>query len=78
MLDDLQHLNKPVQIVLTKIDKLKDQTDIIRVVADTTSKLQKYNKFVYPMVHITSAEHLFGISELRAKIGIGFDETLRI
>lgn len=78
MLEDLQHLKKPVQVVLTKLDKIKYDADIVRVVTDTTSQLQRFNKFVYPMVHLTSAHHLFGIQDLRAKFAIGFEDQLKV
>ena len=78
MLEDLQHLKKPVQVVLTKLDKIKYDADIVRVVTDTTSQLQRYNKFVFPMVHLTSAHHLFGVQDLRAKFAIGFQDQLKV
>lgn len=78
ILDDLQHFKKPVQVVLTKMDKVVDKSDIIRIITDTTGQLQKYRKFVYPQLHLVSAEHNFGITELRAKIGIAFEENYKI
>ncbi|CDW75696.1 gtp-binding protein [Stylonychia lemnae] len=77
-LEDLKYFNKPVQVVLTKIDQIRDRTDIIKVVTDTTGQLQKYRKFVYPEVHLTSADHMFGIKEVRAKIGIAFEDVCKI
>lgn len=48
MLEDLSNLNKPVQVVLTKVDKIKHPNELIRVTTETTSMLAKYRKFVYP------------------------------
>lgn len=37
MLEDLKHLKKPVQVVLTKLDKIRHEAEIVRVVTDTSS-----------------------------------------
>jgi GTP-binding protein len=37
MLDDLSNLNKPVQVVLSKVDKVKSSNDLMRITAETTS-----------------------------------------
>jgi len=42
---------------------------------ETSKHIQKY-KYVNPELHLVSAEHLFGIRELRAKLSIAFEETL--
>ncbi len=36
MLDNLQHFRKPVQVVLTKIDKVKGDGELIRVTTETS------------------------------------------
>lgn len=30
------------------------------------------------MVHVTSAHHMFGMQELRAKVAIGFEDHLKV
>jgi GTP-binding protein EngB required for normal cell division len=63
-----------VQIVLTKIDKIKGQGELIRITADTARQMQKYSHFVNPEIHITCSDHFFGIKELRARIGTAFED----
>ena len=78
MLDDLRHFNKPVQVVLTKIDKVKGgQNDLIKIMAETSRLLMKYDKFVNPELHLVCSDHFFGIKELRTRIAIAFEETNR-
>jgi len=36
MLENLQHFKKPVQVVLTKIDKVKGDNELIRVTTETS------------------------------------------
>ena len=75
MLENIQHFRKPVQIVLTKIDKVKGDGELIRVTTDTSRQLQRYSHFVNPEIHLTCAEHYFGVKELRARIGIAFEDN---
>ena len=77
MLEDLSNFNKPVQIVLTKIDEVKSsQNELKRIVSDTSRQIMRFDKFVNPELHLTAAEHGFGVKELRARIGIAFEENL--
>ncbi|TNV77125.1 hypothetical protein FGO68_gene9294 [Halteria grandinella] len=78
MLEDLQHFRKPVQVVLTKVDKITGgQGELVRVTTETSRHIQKYvaKGFVNPEIHLTCAEHFFGVKELRARIGVAFEES---
>lgn len=39
MLEDLQHFKKPVQVVLTKIDKISGEGELVRITSDTCRQL---------------------------------------
>lgn len=73
MLEDLQYMGKPVHIVLTKVDKVKDNDQLLKVMHETRAVTQKYSSFVRPEIHLIAAEKHFGIQELRSRIGIGFE-----
>jgi GTP-binding protein len=36
MLEDLQNFRRPIQVVLTKLDKVESQTEMIRFVTETS------------------------------------------
>lgn len=46
--------------------------------ADVGNQIAKYRKFVFPHIHLTCAEHMFGIQELRAQVAIAFEEKMKI
>ena len=73
MIEDLKYFKKPVQVVLTKIDRVKSQEQLIKVTTETGNFIQKYN-YIFPEVHLTSAKKDFGLKELRAKVAIAFEE----
>jgi len=78
MLEDLQHFGKPVQVVLTKVDKVSGgQNELVKVMSETSRQLMKYEKFVNPELHLVSADHFFGVRELRTRIAIAFEDTDR-
>jgi GTP-binding protein EngB required for normal cell division len=39
MIEDLQHFKKPVQVVLTKIDKITGSNELVRVTTETSRML---------------------------------------
>ena len=73
MIEDLKYFKKPVQVVLTKIDRVNSQEELIKVTTETGNFIQKYN-YILPEVHLTSAKKDFGLKELRAKVAIAFEE----
>lgn len=74
MIEDLQHFRKPVSVVLTKLDKIKGEGELARIATETSHQLLKYSHFVNPKLHLVCSHHFFGMKELRARIGIAFDE----
>lgn len=64
-------------MVLTKIDKVVGEGELIRITSETSRQLAKYNKFVNPEIHLVCSDHFFGIKELRARIGIAFEDNDR-
>ena len=72
-LEELKYFNKAVHIVLTKIDRVRDQETILQRLAETSLAVGKYDYFVKPEIHVFSAKWAFGIDELRARVSIGFE-----
>ena len=78
MLEDLKHFKKPVQVVLTKLDKIRGgQNDLIKITSETSRQLMKFHKFVNPEIHLICSDHYFGVKELRARIATAFEENDR-
>jgi GTP-binding protein len=71
MLDQLDNFRKPIQIVLTKIDKIDHKEGLMRILAKTSLETSKY-KSVLPTIHFTSVKDNFGIKELKANIALTF------
>jgi len=78
MLDALASLKKPVQVVLTKIDRMEKKSDLVQATSKVASELRMYSDFVYPEIYLTSARDGFGMRELRGKVAIAFEESLKI
>ena len=53
------------------------QNELVKVMSETSRQLMKYEKFVNPELHLVSADHFFGIRELRTRIAIAFEDTDR-
>jgi GTP-binding protein len=66
MFDLLDESAVAYQLVLTKIDKLK-QAEIDSVFADTEAKVKK-RAAAFPLIHATSSAKLTGMEDLRAEI----------
>ena len=72
MLDKLNYYQKPVQIVLSKVDRLKDgRRGLVDQLERTAAQTRIYNN-VYPEIYLLSCKHHFGIKELRARIATHF------
>ena len=41
---------------------------------ETSRQLQKYSHFVNPEIHMCCSDHFFGMKELRARIGVAFED----
>jgi len=59
-LERLEFYNKPVQIVLSKIDKVKGRGDLTQCLEKTGMEVQRF-KNVKPEIYLLSAKHMFGI-----------------
>jgi ribosome biogenesis GTP-binding protein YsxC/EngB len=73
ILDQLDPFKRPIQIVMTKIDRAGSVEEIFRILTKTGAEIQKY-KSVLPMIHITSATHHIGIKDLKTNIALTFME----
>lgn len=71
-LERLEHFNKPVQIVFSKVDKIKGgRGELAKNLEKTGMEIQRF-KNVKPEIYLVSAKHMFGIQELRARILMHF------
>jgi GTP-binding protein len=66
MLTKLQHFNKRVQIVFTKIDKITAGS--LQHNLELTSKRLQIYRNVYPEIYMLASVHGYGVKELRARI----------
>ena len=73
VLEDLSHIGKTVHIVLTKVDKVKDNETLLQTMAETRQVITKYPNIVRPEIHLVAAKDHFGIPDLRSRIGIAFE-----
>ena len=73
ILEELKYFQKPVHIVLTKIDKVKNNEKLYEVLIEAQQIQRKYDYFIKPDIHLVSAKEKFGIPELRARVGIAFE-----
>ncbi len=72
MLQRLNYYQKPVQIVLSKIDRLDTgRVDLIERLERTAVETRAYSN-VYPEIYLLSAKHKFGIKEIRSRIATHF------
>ena len=54
MLEDLEQFKKPVQVVVTKLDKLRNNADLIKVITETSNYIMRH-KNVSPEIHLISS-----------------------
>ena len=73
VLEELKYFNKPVHIVLTKVDQVKNNEQLVRTLNETSGITHKYGHFVNPEIHLVCSEHNFGIPDLRSRIGLAFE-----
>ena len=59
--------------MLTKIDQVPGNTDLVKILTETSQSLKKYDFFVKPEIHMVCPKENFGIEELRSRIAIGFE-----
>lgn len=71
MLDQLDRFKRPIQIVLTKVDKVKSKEQLMQILSETSLRIQRY-KSVTPMIHITSTKEHVGIKQLKTNIALTF------
>ena len=71
MLDQLNRFKRPIQVVLTKIDKINKKEALMRILAKTSLEIQKY-KSVLPTLHFTSVKDNVGIRDLETNIALTF------
>jgi len=71
MLDQLDRFRRPIQIVLTKVDKVNRKDALMRVLAKTSLETQKY-KSVLPTIHFTSVKDHVGLKDLETNLALTF------
>ena len=70
----IKHLNLPIQIVLTKVDKIPLDVLYPKILA-LTQPLKIYNDIISPFIILTSSESGFGIDELKKCVKQSFLES---
>ena len=73
IIEELKHFGKGVHIVLTKIDKVDNNEQLVKTMSSISAQLLKYNYFIKPEIHLISARHSFGIKDLRSRIAVAFE-----
>lgn len=71
ILDQIDRFKRPIQIVLTKIDKINMNDELMTILAKTSLETQKY-KSVLPTIHFTSTKNFIGIRDLRVNVALTF------
>ena len=72
MLQKLHYYQKPVQIVISKVDRIvTGRVGLVERLEKTAAETRVYSN-VYPELYLLSAKHDFGIKELRALIATHF------
>ena len=68
MLQQLYHYQKPVQLVISKVDRIKTGRVGLSERLERTAAETRVYPNVYPEIYLLSAKHGFGIKELRARV----------
>ena len=68
MLEKLHYYQKPVQVVLSKVDRITKGRYGLEEQLERTAAQTRIYPNVYPEIYLLSAKHHFGIKEIRARI----------
>ena len=68
MLEKLHYYQKPVQIVFSKVDKIKKSRYGLVEQLERTAAATRVYPNVYPEIYLLSAKYQFGIKDIRARI----------
>ena len=78
-LTDMQHLQKPIQIVLTKVDRLisRGHRPVVQAITETSAKTLRFPN-VLPEIYVTSSKDAFGLNPLRGRLACAFEEDFKL